>query len=128
MIPRFYRLFALCMALLWVPVTAHCRMEAAGLEFAPCAAPCHDQAPANTDGCDVVEGGLYKNVTDPLKVAPSITMLCACFICLPVSEPDALSGPGIATPEGARPLEWVPTWSFARRAAAPAHAPDSLIA
>ena len=130
MMPRFYRLFALCMALLWVPATAHCRIEALGIDFVSCADACHDQAPdaPHNDGCGVVESGLYKTGSHLVKVAPSLTTLCACFIALPVLEPDAKSGPGIATAQSERPRDWVPTWQFIQRAALSPRAPSLVLA
>jgi hypothetical protein len=131
MMRLFYRLFAFCLALYWVPATGHCRIEALGLEFATCADSCHDKAPMGPthDGCDVVESGLYKCGADTAKVpAPSVTTLCACLICLRDPAPETASGPGIATAEAVRPRDWVPTWHFMRRAALSPRAPSLVLA
>ncbi len=126
MMRLFYRLFAFCMALYWVPATAHCQLEALGLEFVSCADGCHDKAPSEAvhDGCDVFESGLYKSGIDTIKVAPSLATVCACLICLHVPEPDSENGPAVATAETVRPRDWVPTWQFVQRAALSPRAPS----
>lgn len=130
-----FRLLALCLALSWVPVTAHCRMEALGLDFASCGEGCHsdqadrhDSAGACQDACDLLESGFYKSSVDPVKVAPA-TWVQAFLLCLHVPAPDpAAAGPSGGPIDRQRPREWVTQWQFVRRAAAPAHAPDPLLA
>ena len=127
-----FRLFAFCMALFWVPATAHCRIESLGLDFVACAGDCHNDTPPGashegaSDACDIVEDGLYKCGSDPLKVAPALVAVCVVLLYVPEPDPDI--GPDLAVPDAGRPREWVASWQFVRRAAAPAHAPDSLIA
>jgi hypothetical protein len=130
-----FRLFALCLALSWVPATAHCRLQALGMEFAACSANCGDEASphhgadaANQDGCDLVENGFYKASVGGVKVPAPIVALCACLLCLFVPEaiPDARLLSTAA--EAEEPQEWVAQWPFVRRAAALAHAPDALLA
>lgn len=129
-----FRLFALCLALSWVPVTAHCRMEALGFEFAACGESCHtdqadagDRAASCSDTCEVLENGFYKSSVNPVKVAPT-TLVATLLIFLHVPEPNPDLKPAIAGAEAERPERWVPAWHFVRRAAAPAHAPDSSLA
>lgn len=123
-----YRFFALWLALIWLPATAHCRIEALGVELASCAEACHGEtsSEASHDGCEVVENGLYKSSVAPLKVAPAVLLSCLCLASHPplVAAPDP--GPLLASAEAGRERAWVPTWHFVRRAAAPAHAPDAL--
>ena len=129
-----FRLFALCLALAWVPATAHCRMEALGLEFAACGETCHDDRAANdasasscANACEVLESGFYKSGVDPVKVAAPL-WVAALFVCWQVPEPDSDAGRRSVSPDRGRTPEWVAQWQFVRRAAAPAHAPDSPIA
>jgi hypothetical protein len=129
MLRVLYRLFALCLALSWVPATAHCRMEAVGLDFASCADSCHDKAApeAEHDSCNVVEDGLYKAGPQTAKLAPA-ALHCVCLLFLHVSAPEPDTGPACASANLETDRDWVPAWHFVRRAAAPAHAPDSLTA
>ena len=130
-----FRLFAFCMALSWVPATAHCRLEALGMDFAACSASCHGETSsdhedetASKDGCDLIENGFYKASVDAVKVPPPAAALCLGLLCLHVQKPEPDTGSLIAPVAAERPQEWVTQWTFVRRAAAPAHAPDSLFA
>jgi hypothetical protein len=129
MLRVLYRLFALCLALSWVPATAHCQIETLGLEIASCADSCHDKGSpeASHDGCSLVEDGLYKAATQTAKLAP-VALHCVCLISLYVFVPEPATGPAWASVALGADRDWVPSWHFLRRAAAPAHAPDSLVA
>jgi hypothetical protein len=130
-----FRLFAFCMALSWVPAIAHCRLEAVGMDFAACSAGCHGEASSHDngddpskDGCDLIENGFYKASVDAVKVAPPAATLYAGLLCLSLQESEPDAGLLIAPAAAERPQAWVSQWTFVRRAAAPAHAPDSLFA
>jgi hypothetical protein len=125
------RLFALGLALLWVPVTGHCRMEALGLEFGACGQDCHgDRTPDGIpdavcgEACDLVESGLYKSGVEPLNVAPAAWFALNLFFAVQPATDTAIE-PRIYPADETRPRAWLRQWHFVRRAAAPAHAPDS---
>jgi hypothetical protein len=122
------RLFALCLALFWVPVTAHCRIEALGIDFAACSDDCHENAPiaeTHDDGCAIVESGFYKCGSSTITVpAPSVTTRCAFLFCECVPDPEPVTGPGVARETATRPRNWVPTWHFVQRAALSPRAPS----
>ena len=127
MLRTLYRFMAVSLALLWVPATMACALEAVGWDFM-CSTPCcsdeaDEKAPVTT--CSVVENGGYVAATAAMKVSPTVVALCTCCICLraPIAIPPE---GGQLVAETGRPHDWVPIWQFERRAAAPAHAPDSL--
>lgn len=104
-----------------------CAMEAAGWSAFCSDADCHsddvDRAPA--DGCNEVEAGNYQNVLPTIKPAPATLVVCDCF--LGGSDLDSPPDDGVVcTGTFDRPRDWLVSWQFVRRAAAPAHAPDSL--
>ena len=126
---QFYRIVALCLATLWLPATLCCAVEAAGWEVLCSNESCHEGEPGEVlDGCSVVEEGGYQSAVSNLKVAPPTADLCACLICLRALELGLEAQRAVVVAETTRPRDWVPIWQFERRAAAPAHAPDSLIA
>lgn len=133
-LPR--RLTALVLLAFWLVATQHCALEAAGL-FAShageetaatgCCATTTDGCAA--DGCETVEGSFYRVDSGSLKVATPDLSACLCLLSLefallpPATE---LSPTAVHWLDAAD--DWVPAWRFERRAAAPAHAPDMLIA
>lgn len=125
-----HRLVALCLALLWGPATMCCALEAAGFEALCSDAACHSEDGASTplNGCGVVESGKYQSVAPTIKTSPATVLVCACLACVH----DLVTAPGLAARPlinaSDHPLDWLVSWQFVRRAAAPAHAPDSLIA
>jgi hypothetical protein len=107
-----------------------CAVEAA-LGTSPCCVKsCHDDTKKEPkeDACSVVEDGHYQPSLSNIKIAPSLTYMCACCLCVRAIESDGPDARAVYVAEITRPRDWVPTWQFERRAAAPAHAPDSLIA
>lgn len=123
------RLIALCLILIWGPATMCCALEAAGVENLCASEDCHSPNSANAplDGCNIVESGDFQGVVPTFKTAPSVTFICACLICLKA----AVEAPGaveFAVRDNERPRDCTVGWHFERRAAALAHAPDSLIA
>lgn len=132
--PR-YRLLSVFFVALWLMATQHCALEAAGL-FAD-----HGTAEASggccgakakgceTDGCKTIEDGQYRSEARLVKaVAPDLTS-SGCLLCvhLLLAEPKVDAAFAVKDRWNEAP-DWVPSWQFERRAAAPAHAPDSLIA
>lgn len=128
---RFYQLVALVLATVWLPATLCCALEAAGAEVTCANESCHDTTDrSNIDGCSVVEDGRYHPGVAAIKVAPvglDVPALSMSTLGLRASAHAAEVRHAAELADAERPRDWVPVWSFDRRAAAPAHAPDSLI-
>lgn len=126
---RFYKIVALCLATLWLPVVLCCALEAAGVQVICAGADCHETTDrAANDGCNIVEDGAYNPALAPIKIAPPAIDVCACVICSRALEEPREMASGLVLAATERPRDWVPIWQFERRAAAPAHAPDAVIA
>ena len=119
---RIRIIVALFMALLWLPATQHCDLEAAGILTSHCeqtngSLGCGDDQHAG-DGCKAVEGGGYMLGGGPPKLSAPQPAVCVCLICLHVAEPRLESTVGVFSRRYCeRPLDWVPSWQFVRRAA-----------
>jgi hypothetical protein len=126
------RIFALCLALAWVPVTGHCRIEALGVDFAACSDDCHEPSPAGAahdDGCALIESGLYKTGSGTITVrAPAIASLCAFCDCSRISALGPVLDPGTVSLRATHPRDWVPAWHFVQRAAPSPRAPSVVVA
>ncbi len=129
---RFYQLVALGLATFWLPVTLCCALEAAGGEAICVNDACHDAADDSAkDGCRLVEDGRYHPAVALIKVVPpavDLSALAMGMMRLRTLENALEDRHAAVLAEAERPRDWVPVWQFERRAAAPAHAPDSLIA
>lgn len=122
---RAFKSFCLLLAILWVPITQHCLLEAAhGSELLQCE---HSTNGSCThDGCRIIEEGSYKTDSSSVKLTPPSILTLACLYWI-VSAPELeFRDVRIADEELARPLNWVPAWQFVRRAAPPARAPSLL--
>ena len=66
----------LALALLWVPITAHCKLELIpGLEFLQCAGDTSTKSDCEGDSCQTVESGAYKTQdNDDLVPLPVLTL------------------------------------------------------
>jgi hypothetical protein len=125
---RFRTLLALCLAALWLPATQHCDLEAAGVLAESCAgedgAGCDETA---ADSCKTIEGSAYQASVAVIKVAPRLLAVAESLPHLALLVPLA-DVEKARPPRPRRPEDWIPVWQFERRAAALAHAPDSLSA
>lgn len=119
-------MFAVLLAALWLPATAHCALGVATDWFAEsCELACsHDGDSAHADACVLIEDGGYRLGSVVTHApAPSLCVL-ACLSCLHARLANAaapLAPPAWATEH---PRDWLPAWSFEIRAALPARAPD----
>src|SRR5215204_2298469 len=82
---RLARMLLLTLVAAWLPVTLHCRLEAAGLFEAHDACCATEQAAAPSsdckdDACPTVEDALYKESAQALKVTAPVPTNC--FACL----------------------------------------------
>ncbi len=120
------RFITLLLVAFWLPVTAHCSLEAmTGLLDEVCETACpHEADGMHVDSCDLVESGDILPATAVAHApAPSLTTL-ACLACLHarlLAEAEPLAPPAWATDH---PRDWVPSWTFALRTAPAARAPD----
>jgi len=129
-VSRFRPLIALVLLTLWLPITQHCGLEAAGLIEAEAAhadsSCCHEVSdPCTHDGCAVVESGFTKPALAALKVAPPAEV-CADLLGLPLWTPVPADAPALSVVSPDRPLDWVPARHFVRRAAPLSRAPSTL--
>ena len=126
---RLRLLIALMMATLWLPVTQHCGLEAAGLLSGHCAedgtSGCEADGACAMDGCGMLESGEYRSDGSPLTLASPHWFVCVYLmvgrVVAPEPEPD-VGKDGDHASDRAR--DWFANWQFERRAAAPARAPD----
>ena len=136
----FRQLLTLALLATWWLATMHCRVEASiGSGVFACendsreADTASDEHACDDDVCHIVEDGNYRNAVANVHVAP------------PALSPDdglakaiaqIMSVHALANPQPAfaaaaffeRPRDWVPGWSFVRRAAPLSRAPSALIA
>lgn len=129
MLKRLVQLTAVLLAALWVPVTQHCVLEAAGVAFGEscvhdedaCAASCPD------GGCESLAEISPKQPKGnaltllPVVWIPALDLFALAAIAPPVSAPSPRPREMLAE-DGRRQRTWV----FARRSALPARAPDLL--
>lgn len=127
---RLVRTLLFTLLAAWLPVTLHCKLEAAGLFTSP--DDCCAVEPAATipdsdckdDACPTVEDALFKESSQALQVAaPSAT---GCFACLALValERDLRAAPALSPPRHGPPPELKVAWQFLSRAAPRARAPS----
>lgn len=127
-VSRFARMLVLLLVAAWLPVTLHCRLEAAGLHGADeC---CASEQTAQTTGdckddtCPTVEEALYKETSQGLRLATPALVECFTGFA-PLFRPLVLSiEPALSPERHAPPLELKAAWQFVTRAAPPARAPS----
>src|SRR5690606_9756860 len=120
---RVRSIAAWLLAVLWLPVTLHCDLEAAGFLHLGCS---HVEAASDCtsephdcfdDGCGVVEEGTYRVDHDTiLTTLPASAVLTGFVDVLAAVRP---APEDVPLPEWQRRhREWVADWVFVRRAAA----------
>ncbi len=121
------KVVALLLLVLWLPATLHCGLEAIGAEFF---SHCDEGAGAckevcAKDNCQTAEGAMLRKVGLSARVlAPVMVEFATLLAVVPALTPDlAPVTPALRAPEIERVAR---TWSFVRRAALPARAPNSL--
>ena len=122
---RFKNLVFALAALLWLPVSVHCQLEAVpGLEFLRCSDEAPTSQPASKDcsDCCAVEKSQYRAEQVRLNL-PMPELLPLCFApALSASETDPVQVfVGVRT---AVPPQLLKTWQFASRTALPVRAPS----
>ena len=125
------RYIALLLLTLWLPATLHCDLQAAGVAESPdCCTDGHSCA--GDEGCNVVVNALCKPGNDVIKVpAPALTRDSFGSVELHYFFSSLMMPRLIVAPKSGsfeRPLDWVTTWQFVRRAAPPCRAPAPFCA
>jgi len=126
---KLVRILSFVLAVLWLPLTAHCELESIGTtssenESDDCCEPtngCID------DACGLIEGENFvpthtvlKARLPELKVAEDFF----CFIALTLINETEPDGPAWGSLD--QTLGWTATWSFTRRTAPPVRAPSDV--
>jgi hypothetical protein len=129
-VSRFLRFVALLLLAVWLPVTKHCMIEAAGmLDVASHGATdsgcCVDPEPCADDNCEIVEQGLSAPSGNSVKVLAAQFVAIADFLSVPPGAEREETGVSVQW-NGAleQPFEWVPAWHFEHRTALPSRAPS----
>ncbi len=125
-VKNLFKIVAFLLSALWLPATQHCDLEAAAAELLAheTHAADHCQDACAQDTCGTVEGVSYtKNASVLRALPPPESLLCACLLCVLVPA-ETVAETTIINPPEVQLLHR--TWSFARRAALPARAPDCV--
>jgi len=124
LVSRAFKSFCLLFAILWVPITQHCLLEGAEGNTIRCEHSTNESCAH--DGCRIIEEGSYKTDSGTVKLAPPSSLSFAWLYWIASAPELEFRDATIADEELSRPLNWVPTWQFVRRAAPPARAPSLL--
>ncbi|MEO6004963.1 MAG: hypothetical protein ABIZ04_03905 [Opitutus sp.] len=122
---RLLKVFGLLSLALWLPMTLHCDLEAAGLIPVGCEPDAHgSETTGATDSCDLVESDSYKPATFA-RVVSAPALVPDVFNVSDVLVPSEQSAdPGrVSWKSDVAPI-WVSTWQFERRTALPSRAPS----
>jgi hypothetical protein len=116
-------MIAFCMALLWMPLTAHCALEASGIFDQKTDSCCDHENDCSESPCSMVAEGKYSPATNSVTVPvpefnawDSAALVRIAIVVAPteaVALRDSLE----------RPPDWVVNWHFVRRAVGSPRAP-----
>ena len=128
---RLCRILAIAFAVMWLPVTAHCELEAIGaFDFEQVADEgcCNPQDGCTDDACEMIEGANLVpsslSVKAPIEVAITNDILTDTLVrLLAETSLTASTFPNHAV----RTTAWEPTWHIARRAAGLARSPSARV-
>jgi len=125
---NFRRILAIALLALWGPVTLHCGLEVDGMlgsvriQAAKAASPHTPVAPdTDPDGCGAIETGRFEFLLTWFTIPGPVENVWA--IEPEVIEPKLWVVPSPSPESSVRSIEWVPRWSFQRRAALLPRAP-----
>jgi len=120
-VPRIFTLFALLLALLWLPATMHCDLAAAGfVDWWGSHEVSHHAGHSSDDTMHSLEQMDYKPDAQTVKIFPLPLALFFDRHFSPLRIILVRTKPLLPSTE---PPWLVPAWSFVRRAALPARAP-----
>lgn len=123
---KLFRIFAVALAVLWLPLTAHCELETISANIHEtldddCCAPSEGCA---DDACGLIEGKSIAPANSLLKAPVPELSVDQCLACVLAQLSVEESAPIIPDRDFIeRPLAWTATWCFTRRAAPPVRAP-----
>lgn len=113
---------AATLALLWLPITSHCALEAAGVIAASCCCGESDSEPANQSGCREIESQLiHQGSESELLKLPQPTAVVVAV--LPEAVDFSLRGFAPSELHTGLPPPSRECWAFKARALPPAQAP-----
>ena len=126
---RFRNLLFALAAFLWLPVSAHCRLETlTGLDFLACEtdSSCHGDPKTSADnaGCCSVEKSQYQQAAQIRVNLPSPHLLPVLFTALILAATNALTPEVCGDILIAAPPELLPSRHFLFRTALPVRAPS----
>lgn len=124
-VSRLCQVAAFLLLVLWVPVTQHCGLEAAGLLTAEACGDCASTASCAQDDCGVVEEGLFAGTMTLIKLVVPLFVAGMCLLWA-VRAVAILEVPAWIRVE--RPRAWLVQWQFVRRAALAPRAPSLVFA
>lgn len=121
-----FRIAAFVLLAVILPAAMHCDLLASDILSHVSghgqACNCDDGIRCSNDGCHEVENTLMRHEEDGLLPVPSLHDQCLCLLCLQLSlSCDAVTDCDWTQADA--PSDWVPTWCFERRSAAPPRAP-----
>ena len=117
-VSRLLQLIAVLLALLWLPITAHCSLETLpGLEFLECESDA-SKKDCEEDACAQIERPSYK-ISDTETIVPEPQLAIWFELIFPREVP--VDSP---QPSTAAPPEISPGWQFLFRVALPPRAPS----
>jgi len=127
----YFKVITVLLLALWLPVTQHCGLEAAGLvplevPHASDAKCCESSNQCSHDGCNVAEADLIKSATDTFKVPAPTLLACTCILCLQLLPVALSEEPTMSVADIGNSYDWVPVWQFVYRAAPLSRAPSPL--
>jgi hypothetical protein len=136
---------AFLLAAVWLPAAQHCQLEALDIIAAH---ECHaagggaeeahgkrsHEAPCAHENHNEIEGGAYSLAKDNAGIRAPLLSACVCLAChlhhfLGGIAAAAGRSAGLLTPppdHRERPQDWVPAWTFVRRAAPSPRAPSPV--
>ncbi len=118
-----YRIIALLMLALWLPVTGHCSLEAIeGLEFLSCPSETPSSSHCDDDGCQTIESATYRVQDNHADFAVTLLFLGCLHFQTVLTEPrgEIFSSSSLTLNSPELPQ----TWQFILRTALSPRAPS----
>lgn len=128
---KLFKVVSLLLLALWLPATLHCSLETVGWESgcrAEAAAETTDAA-CHADPCEVVEGSSYVKTANMLRAPQPLGVVADAGLLLALWIRSVASGPVEIVRIAEHPdlIGLQRSWSFERREALPARAPDRVV-
>ncbi len=126
-VSRLSKVFSLLLLGIWFSATQHCGLEASGiLDVSGSGEACCPTGDAcSRDACHVVETGVAKSALEISKAPTPVLFVCAYLFAPSVLLPESSEITG-QNQTFDRPLDWLVSWQFSRRAAPLSRAPSRI--